>query len=428
MRDNKPENRRRVNISEASMGIDIGKYHHVVVAQNWDGRRLKPLSFENNLMGFNSLLTAKEKVKEYFGVSKVRFALEPTGQYWLALAEWLERRNEEVRMVQPAHTHKAKELEDNSPGKNDIKDGGVIADLDRQGKSLRLIRPQGVFAELRHLTVCRQRLVQDINREINRLHGVLDMLFPELIGLFKNHIGKGLIELLKKTPCPDKMARLGKEVIGELLREKTKGKLGEVRAGLIVQTARVSIGIKEGQQVLELELRQILDRLEFVRQQLKEVERSMKVVLKEVQDIEILLSIPALGEISLATILGEIGDIQHYNSPQEIIKLAGLNLYEISSGQHQGIRRISKRGRPLLRQVLYMASLRLIKAKGGFYDFYQRLTTKGKHKIQAVVAVMCKLVRVLFAMSRDKQQYNDNKVGWRNPVNCKRKVVELILN
>lgn len=428
MKGNKTENRRRVNISEASIGIDIGKYRHVAVAQNWDGQRLKPLIFDNNIDGFNSLLSAKEKVKEYFGVTNVRFALEPTGQYWLALAEWLERRNEEVRIVQPAHTHKAKELEDNSPNKHDIKDGGVIADLDRQGKSLRLIRPGGVFAELRHLTVCRQGLVQEVNREKNRLHGVLDILFPELIKLFKNHIGKGLIGLLKETACPDKIAGLGEEVIGELLRRKSKGKLGAVRAGLIVQTARTSIGVKEGQLVLEMELKQIIDRLEFVRHQLKEVECSMKAVLKRVPDIEILLTIPALGEISLAAILGEIGDIQHYNSAEEIIKLAGLNLYEISSGQHQGVRRISKRGRPLLRQILYMASLRLIKAKGGFYSFYQRLTTKGKHKIQAIVAVMCKLVRVLFTMARNKQKYDDNKVGQKNPVNCKRKGVKLVLN
>jgi len=428
MRDNKPENRRRINISEASMGIDIGKYHHVAVAQNWDGRRLKPLIFENNILGFNSLLAAKEKVKEYFGVTNVRFALEPTGQYWLALAEWLERRNEEVRMVQPAHTHKAKELEDNSPCKHDIKDGGIIADLDRQGKSLRLIRPQGVFAELRHLTSYRQGLVRDINREINRLHGIMDLLFPELIGLFKNHIGKGLLELLKKTACPDKIAGLGEEVIGELLRRKTKGKLGAARAGLIVQTARISIGVKEGQQVLEMELKQIINRLEFVRQQLKEVESNMKGVLKGVPDIEILLSIPAIGEISLAAILGEIGDIKRYNSAEEIIKLAGLNLYEISSGQHQGVRRISKRGRPLLRQILYMASLRLIKAKGRFYDFYQRLTSKGKHKIPAIVAVMCKLVRVLFAMARNKQEYDNNKVSQKNPINGKRDGAKLILN
>ena len=158
------------------------------------------------------------------------------------------------------------------------------------------------------------------------MHGVLDVLFPELIGLFKNHIGKGLLELLKTTVCPAQITRLGKQAIAELLREKTRGKLGINRAGLIVQTAQTSIGIKEGQVILELALRQILDRLEFIQKQLREIEQTIKVVIKEVPDIDILLSIPAIGTISLATILGEVGDMQRYHSARQIIKLAGLNL------------------------------------------------------------------------------------------------------
>lgn len=428
MKDNKTLNKRQVNILEASIGVDIGKYKHVAVAQNWDGQRLKPLIFDNNLSGFNRLWTYREQAKACLGVPNVRFALEPTGQYWKALAEWLAVKPAEVRMVQPAHTHKAKELEDNTPGKHDIKDAGIISDLDIQRKSLRLVRPQGIFAELRHLTICRQGLVKDLNREINRLHRVLDVLFPELIGLFKNHIGKGLLGLLNITGCPAKIIQLGEQEVAKLLRKKSRGQLGIARAGLIVRTAQISIGIREGRKILELELKQLLARLEFMSEQLKEIERTIKVVIKEVPDVDILLSIPAIGSISMATILGEAGDIKSYDSARQLIKLAGLNLYEKSSGQHHGIKRISKRGRPLLRQTLYMAALRLIKTKGNFYKFYQRLITKGKHKIQGVVAVMCKLVRVLFAMARDKQKYNDNKIGRENPVNYRTDKVELVLN
>lgn len=428
MRNNKAEYRKQVNILEASIGVDIGKYKHVAVAQNRDGQRLKPLVFNNDLKGFNQLWEYRNQSQAYFGLRNIRFAMEPTGQYWKPLAEWLRGKSAEVRMVQPAHTHKAKELEDNSPGKHDIKDAGVISDLDLHRKSLRLIMPEGIFAELRHLTVCRQALVKDLNREINRLHGVMDLLFPELIGLFKNHIGKGLIGLLKKAVSPEKIIRLGAESLGRLLRENSHGKLGLVRAKLIVQTAQESVGIREGREILELETRQILERLEFIQKQLGEIERAIKVRIKEVPDIEILLSLPAVGEISLAAILGEGGDIRRYHAANEIIKLAGLNLYEISSGQHRGVKRISKRGRPLLRQTLFMAALRLIKAKGGFYRFYQRLIGKGKHKIPAIVAVMCKLVRVLFAMVKNKELYNDNKVGQGNEVDYQNKGVELILN
>jgi len=407
MEYNKTGNRKQVNILEASIGVDIGKYQHVAVAQSWDGRRLKPLLFDNNLAGFNKLWEYRSKVQECFGVSNVRFALEPTGQYWKALAEWLERKPAEVRMVQPAHTHKAKELEDNSPGKHDIKDAGVISDLDIQRKSLRLVRPQGVFAELRYLTLCRQGLVKDLNREVNRLHRLMDVLFPELIGLFKNHIGKGLLELVKTAACPDQMVRLGEQTIKDLLKKKSKGKLGLERARAIMDAAGNSIGIREGREALELELRQLLVRMELIRQQLSETELTINGVIKKVPYIEILSSVPQVGQITLAAILGEAGDFRQYQSARQIIKLAGLNLYEISSGKHHGRKRITKRGRPLLRQMLYLAGLRLIKQKGAFYQFYKRLVEKGKAKPQAIVAMGCKLLRVLFAMVRNNSKFKE---------------------
>ena len=407
MDNNKTGNRKQVNILEASIGVDIGKYQHVAVAQSWDGRRLKPLLFDNNLQGFNKLWEYRSKAKECLGVSDVRFALEPTGQYWKALAEWLERKPAEVRMVQPAHTHKAKELEDNSPGKHDIKDAGVISDLDIQRKSLKLVRPQGVFAELRYLTICRQGLVKDLNREVNRLHRLMDVLFPELIGLFKNHIGKGLLELVKTAACPDQMVRLGEQAIKDLLKKKSKGTLGLERARAIMNAAGNSIGIREGREALELELRQLLVRMELIRNQLSEIELTINGVIKKVPYIEILSSIPQVGQITLAAILGEAGDFRQYQNARQIIKLAGLNLYEISSGQHHGRKRITKRGRPLLRQMLYLAGLRLIKQKGAFYQFYKRLVEKGKAKPQAIVAMGCKLLRVLFAMVRSNSKFKE---------------------
>ena len=120
-----------------------------------------------------------------------------------------------------------------------------------------------------------------------------------------------------------------------------------------------------------------------------------------------MLSIPGIGAITVATILGEVGDLRGYHSAREIIKLAGLNLYEISSGEHNGQKRITKRGKPLLRLILYMASLRMIRTKGTFNEFYQRLTAKGKAKTKAIVASMCKLIRIIFALVKNEQMYKE---------------------
>lgn len=405
--NSKARSRIGVKVDEGVIGVDIGKYQHVAVAQSWNGSRLKPLVFENNRKGFERLLNYQAEAKESLKVTNMRVALEPTGHYWESLTEWIDTQGIRFEMVQPAHTHKAKELEDNSPGKTDCKDAGIIADLVIQGKGLRLVRRRGVYAELRYLAKFRQELVRDINREVNRLHRVMDVLFPELLGLFKKHIGKGLKALLSQAAVPAKILELGVNGLSKLLRQGSRGCLGLKRARAILEAARDSVGVKNGLKALEMELKQLLDRLEISQKQIKEIEKQMVITLEKVPYVDILSSIPQIGKITIAAVLGETGDLRQYQHVRQIIKLARLNLYEISSGQHRGRKRIAKRGRSLLRQILYLAGLRLIRQKGIFYRCYQRLVGRGKAKVQAIIAVSCKLLRVLFALVRDNRMYKE---------------------
>lgn len=402
------KSKRLVKVFEGVVGVDIGKYQHVAVAQRWDGNRMKPLVFENNQDGFDRLYAYISESQNRLGTQEMRVAFEPTGHYWKALAEWLNRTGLNLEMVQPAHTHKAKELEDNSPGKTDFKDAGVIADLALQGKSRKFIIPGGVFAELRYLTHFRQQLVIDLNRHINQLHQVMDHLFPELFSLFNHHIGKGLLNLLQQAAVPEKVLALGQAGIAGLLK---RGRTGAKRAEAIMEVARKSVGVRHGKLSLEMKLKHLLEQLELINRQLEQIEKQIKTCLQQIPYTNVLLSIPYLGEITLAILLGEMGDLKHYHSAEQIIKLAGLNLYEISSGQQHGKKRISKRGRPLLRQMLYLSCLRMIQAKGRFYMFYQRLVNKGRPKTVAVVAMTCKLLRVMFALVRDNKLFNEEQVG-----------------
>jgi transposase len=404
---NQINNKRSVKINEGVIGVDIGKYHHVAVGQSWNGQRMKPLVFSNTLSGFNRLRDYQESAKSYLGVGRIQMAFEPTGHYWEPLAQWLEQAGIGLEMVQSSHTYKAKELEDNSPGKTDGKDAGIIAGLALQGKSQRLLAHRAEFAELRNLAHFRHELMIDKNREVNRLHRLMDLIFPELLGIFKKNLGKGLMALLNKAVPPEQILSLGAAKVGQLLSRNSQGKLGLKRALLVTEAAKNSVGMKSGLISLEMELKQVLKRIELNKKQCQEIEKAMKQALAGIPYSKILLSIPGMGEVTVATILGEVGDLRGYHSAREIIKLAGLNLYEISSGEHHGQKRITKRGRPLLRLVLYMASLRMIRTKGEFNGFYQRLTAKGKAKTKAIVALMCKLIRIVFALVKNGQMFKE---------------------
>ena len=66
---------------------------------------------------------------------------------------------------------------------------------------------------------------------------------------------------------------------------------------------------------------------------------------------------------------------------------------------------ISKRGRSLLRKILFYAAIQMIRKNGIMYDYYTRLTGKGMEKMRALIAVSRKLLRIIHAILRDNRDY-----------------------
>ena len=133
----------------------------------------------------------------------------------------------------------------------------------------------------------------------------------------------------------------------------------------------------------------------------------MEDLLAEVHESRFLLSLKGVGVVSAAVILGETGGLSRYTSSREVLKLAGLNLFEISSGTHRGRVRISKRGRPLLRHILFI--LATVQAKEGMplNGEYRALLERKMPPVKALIALSRKLVRLLFALVRDERCYTE---------------------
>ena len=112
-----------------------------------------------------------------------------------------------------------------------------------------------------------------------------------------------------------------------------------------------------------------------------------------------------LGTVTVAGLIGEVGDFTKFRTQSEIMKLAGLDLYEISSGKRKGQRRISKRGRSLLRKILYYAAISTIRKNGIMCSYYIRLIGRGMKRTSALVVIAKKLLRIIHAIVRDDRDY-----------------------
>ena len=140
----------------------------------------------------------------------------------------------------------------------------------------------------------------------------------------------------------------------------------------------------------------------------RNLEREMTKHLARIPYSNALLSLKGIGDVTAAGLIGEVGDFQKFRTMGEVMKLAGLDLFEVSSGRHKGQRHISKRGRPLMRKLLYFAAINTVKKGGAMHHWYRSACDRGMPKSKALVAVSRKLLGILFALVRDHSQYVSN--------------------
>ncbi len=308
----------------------------------------------------------------------------------------------------PAHVKKVKEVTDNSPNKTDKKDPRVIAQLIQMGSFLSCIIPEGAPAELRALTHARDFQVKSRGRHSSRLQDLAYKIFPEFGSVIKDPLSKTGRYLLSHYPSPQSIVSLGLEGLSEIMREKSRGRLGAGRAQRLWEAAQSSVGVKQGVKSTCLEIKLLLQQINEIEKAIEQIEGELLPWLEQVPYSKRLLSIPGIGPVTVAGLTGETAGLDRFRGQKALFKLAGLNLYEISSGMHQGERHISKRGRPLLRRLLFFAALNSIRKRGIMRRTYEQMVGRGMKKIKALVAISRKLLGIMYALVRENRDYTHN--------------------
>jgi transposase len=305
-------------------------------------------------------------------------------------------------------------LEDNSPLKSDAKDARLIADLVSQGKYLECHLPRGIFAELRNLVSQRDRCQSHRTAVINQVHQCVDRLFPELAREFSSLRVKTYRCLLARYPEPRELAAVPLDELTKLLRQWSRGSLSEEKAEGLIAVASRSIGVKEAASTIGAEVKKLIEQLESIESDCFKLKTQIEHCLTQTPGAALLLTVPSFGPITVAGILANTGDLGAYQHAEEVLKLAGLNLFEISSGKHRGRLRISKRGRAQLRKILYMAALRATHRRSPFRQYYQQLVDRGVDRTAALVALMRKLLRVCWSLARNSQMFDAQRLNGTN--------------
>jgi len=393
------------------VGVDLSLQDSVAVVLDGRSKQLDRFRFPNDADGYSYFHRRLATVRERQQAPAVLVGMEPTNYFWKLLASDLERRQVPYRMVNPYTVKKHREGDQLSRSKNDYRDAFMIGDLLRTGKFTDTQLLRGEYAELRQYVVLRDRLKADTRRQKSLIRNIAGQLFPELVHEFADFTSLAALAMLRHHAVPSAIRDLSCPAFIAAVRADFTGQqlaVSKLRRTHIL--SQRSVGVPHGTEGLQHALRCHIDTLEMLERQLEDVEASLLQTFFGMPEAPYLLSVDNLGRITSAIILAEIGDPTRYSNASQLVKLAGIQPVQNTSGRKTRSRTpMSHKGRSRLRTALYFAVMRLIQHDDNFARIYRRFQQRDKNplsKMQALGALMNKLLRILWALMKHQTFYD----------------------
>lgn len=382
------------------VGIDIAKLNHCASFVVSDGAILvRPFDFTNDHSGFQKLL----KSLSSFPKEDLLIGMESTAHYAENLTCFLYTRGFNVCIINPIRTSAIRKGNIRKT-KTDSEDTYLISKALKM-EEYRIFTGQDYNSlQLKNLCRFRQKLMKARTKVKIQLVTYVDLLFPELQYFFKSGIhGKTCYGLLKIQPNPDRIAKMHLTRLTSLLSKSSHGHFKQSHAVQLKELASHSVGIKND--TLSLQIFQSIQQIEMYTEQLADVENSIREVMDRMDSV--IKTIPGIGTLNGAMILGEIGDISRFEKPCQLLAYAGLDPSVYQSGSFRAARtRMSKRGSKLLRYALINAAWQITLTNGIFKDYYDLKISQGRRHYGALGHVAHKLVRVIHKMLTDNVAFH----------------------
>lgn len=385
------------------LGIDIAKNNHVASLIDDNAKPLfKAFSFSNTVDGANSLL---DKLSAFVNTTDdVEIGMEATGHYWLSIYSFLIENGYAVHVINPIQTDGWRKGTEIRKRKTDIIDSVLIAELIRYGYFVETSLSDEDTMSLRNLSRFRNYLVSSIGDLKRKVICVLDQVFPEYQSVFSDTFGKTSKELLAHFQTADDFENITAEQLSKVLENVTLKGFLKNKITHISELAANSFGLKFCRDSFSLQLKLLIEQITFIEAQVSDVEAEINVILDKINSP--ITTIPGIGSVTAAVILGEIGDISRFSNASKLAAYAGIDASVSQSGEYQSANnKMSKRGSPYLRKALFNAALIAAFHDPVFSAFYQKKRSEGKHHLTAIGAVARKLCNTIFAVLKYNTPY-----------------------
>ena len=367
----------------------------------------------NATLAIEQTLEHLQRLAQDEGFEAVRVLCESTGGYDRALLQTARRLGCQTALVNPEHVCRLKKVESNDTGKTDHKDPRVIDLVARLGKTQRHRQLPEIYQVLRRLTSFYDQEEKTLAAIRTRLQALIVEVFPDYdkAATFTfDTTGRALFDAYGFNPY--RIHRAGTRRFQATIKRRVRFvRFATLEKLFACAEASVRHALPARLvEVLEARLRLLFSDLlrhEARRGTYKVQIEALGAQLKEQGALPTLdEAVSGLTLFNLARLLGQTGPLGDFPSKRALLRYAGLNLRERTSGQYRGQTRLSKKGRPLLRKVLGQTVFPVLRRDRLYGAYYHKKRQGGMQAQQAIVAVMRKFLGVVWALSRSGDAFD----------------------
>ena len=387
------------------VGIDIGKNHHEASIVSPEGKQIgRSLRFATTHKGADSLMSF---IFKNIGNSPCVFGMEATGHYWYPIYSFLKAKGYTIYVINPIQSDSLRKMYIRQT-KNDSIDSFLIAEVIRFGQFGTTSMADENILAMRQLCRYRDSVISSRTEIKLRIGTIMEQIFPEYEKQFSSLWVSTSMGILEKYLTPENIENAPIDELFEIIKDKSHNRLTKAKAISIKEAAADTFGIKIAQDAFSFQLKQLIDRMNFLDKQIEALDCQ---ILEYYEKFDCYLhTIPGIGMIAAATILAEIGDISRFKNSSALVAFAGIDPTVRQSGEFNSTHNhMSKRGSPYLRHAIFLAATTCSFHNSPLNAYYKKKRDQGKHHLTATGAVARKLTTVIYAVLRDSKPYEPKK-------------------
>jgi len=389
------------------VGIDISKDNFNVAILDLQQNVILELKMEQKYDDYERLVTILIGMAEK---EEIAIGIESSGNYHMNLLIFLlENGFRNTVLINPFLIHNFYKSLTLRRTKTDRIDARVIGQF--MVKNPERIEGYRVWDTVKVIAREREELAKEVAKLKVQVKDMVFSIFKEL-GDRVNVLTKSMLEFLMEVPSARVAREKGVEGLREVIERirRGPGRRINLSAEEVLAMANRTISIEnEGmEEVLISKVRRLLileGELEYLTGRLIEAVRE-----RQGEGMRIMGTIPGVGELSAAIFLAEVGGIERFGwSYKKVVAYAGLDPVIHESGRYKGRFKISRRGNPHLRRIIWNMAVNAIFFNEEFKNYFRRKREEGKSYKEAVIATSNKLIRIIVYLLKTGMSYEGER-------------------